>query len=114
MRVLSVPWLLCDTLTATAVIASVLAGAPLHSYRGQCTYCGHCKPCPVNIDIAMVNKYYDLALQQKEVPESVRAHYLALTPTASACVGCRSCEQRCPFEVPVAQRMAKAAELFGA
>ena len=94
--------------------ASVIAGAPLHSYKGQCTYCGHCKPCPVNIDIAMVNKYYDLALQQKEVPESVRAHYLALTPTASACVGCRSCEQRCPFEVPVAQRMAKAAELFGA
>ena len=41
--------------------ASVIATAPLHSYKGQCTYCGHCKPCPVGIDIAMVNKYYDLA-----------------------------------------------------
>ena len=33
--------------------ATVLAGAPRHAYMGQCTYCGHCKPCPVDIDIAM-------------------------------------------------------------
>ena len=25
--------------------ASVLANAPFHSYRGECTYCGHCKMC---------------------------------------------------------------------
>ena len=47
--------------------ASVIASAPLHSYAGQCTYCGHCKPCPVNIDIAMVNKFFDLAVQQETV-----------------------------------------------
>lgn len=41
--------------------ASVLASAPRHAYDGQCTYCGHCKPCPAGIDIAMVNKLYDLA-----------------------------------------------------
>ena len=93
--------------------ASVIASAPLHSYTGQCTYCGHCKPCPVNIDIAMVNKFYDLAVQQPAVPESVRSHYEALGTTASACVKCRSCESRCPFGVPVADRMTKTAQLFG-
>ncbi len=93
--------------------ASVIASAPLHSYSGQCTYCGHCKPCPVNIDIAMVNKFYDLAVQQPEVPESVKAHYEALEATASACIGCRGCESRCPFGVRVADRMVKTAELFG-
>ena len=93
--------------------ASVIANAPLHSYRGQCTYCGHCKPCPVNIDIAMVNKFYDLAVQQPAVPESVKEHYAALQATASACIGCRSCEGRCPFGVEVAERMRKTAELFG-
>ena len=93
--------------------ASVLASAPLHSYAGQCTYCGHCKPCPMEIDIAMVNKFYDLAAAQPAVPESVRAHYLALGTTASACISCQSCESRCPFGVPVAERMARAAELFG-
>ena len=93
--------------------ASVLASAPLHSYAGQCTYCGHCKPCPMEIDIAMVNKFYDLAAAQPAVPESVRAHYLALGTTASACISCQSCESRCPFGVPVAERMTRAAELFG-
>ncbi len=93
--------------------ASVIASAPLHSYRGQCTYCGHCKPCPVNIDIAMVNKFYDLATQQPTVPESVRSHYEALGVTASACIGCRGCESRCPFGVAIADRMKKTKELFG-
>ena len=93
--------------------ASVIASAPLHAYTGQCVYCGHCKPCPMEIDIPMVNKFYDLAVQQKEVPESVRSHYIALGQTASACIGCQSCEDRCPFEVKIAQRMQKAAELFG-
>lgn len=93
--------------------ASVIAGAPLHSYTGQCTYCGHCRPCPVNIDIAMVNKFYDLAVSQAEVPQSVREHYKSLDVTAAACIGCRSCETRCPFGVKVAERMEKTAELLG-
>ena len=93
--------------------ASVIASAPLHAYSGQCTYCSHCKPCPMDIDIAMVNKLYDLAVLQPEVPESVRQHYLDLSVTASACIGCQSCESRCPFEVKIAERMEKAAALFG-
>ena len=92
--------------------ASVIASAPLHSYTGQCTYCGHCKPCPVNIDIAMVNKFYDLAIRQTGVPESVREHYMSLESLASACIGCKSCENRCPFKVPIAERMEKTAALF--
>ena len=93
--------------------ASVIASAPLHSYMGQCTYCGHCRPCPMDIDIAMVNKFYDLAVHQTEIPESVTAHYQALGVTASSCIGCGSCETRCPFGVEIAERMAKTAELFG-
>lgn len=92
--------------------ASVLAGAPRHAYSGQCTYCGHCKPCPMDIDIAMVNKLYDLATMQPEVPESIRQHYLALTHTAADCIGCQSCETRCPFGVPIAERMEKAKEIL--
>lgn len=93
--------------------AAVIASAPLHAYKGQCTYCGHCKPCPMEIDIAMVNKFYDLAVQQPQVPDSLRAHYEALAHPASECIGCQSCESRCPFEVRIAERMEKAAALFG-
>jgi len=93
--------------------ASVLAGAPKHAYNGQCTYCGHCKPCPMDIDIAMVNKLYDLAVMQPEVPASVKAHYEALNATAADCIGCGGCEERCPFGVKVVERMEKASVLFG-
>ena len=93
--------------------ASVLASAPRHAYTaGQCTYCGHCAPCPVKIDIAMVNKLYDLAALHEDTPATVRAHYAALETPASACVACHSCESRCPFGVKIAERMAKAAALF--
>lgn len=92
--------------------ASVLANAPRHAYAGQCTYCGHCKPCPVNIDIAMVNKLYDLAVMQPEIPSSLREHYRAMKANASDCIGCGGCEIRCPFGVKVVTRMAKTAELF--
>ncbi len=93
--------------------ASVLARAPRHTFgRGECTYCGHCKPCPVNIDIAMVNKYYDLASMHDAAPATVRAHYEALEHRADECVGCKACESRCPFGVEIAKRMDQAARLF--
>ena len=93
--------------------ASVLAKAPRHAYSGQCTYCGHCAPCPAGIDIAMVNKLYDLAAMQPEVPTTVRAHYQALSATAADCIACGGCETRCPFGVPVVERMEKAKALLG-
>lgn len=93
--------------------ASVLASAPLHSYYGQCTYCGHCAPCAARIDIALVNKFYDLAVIQPTVPASLQAHYEALDATAQDCIACKECEDRCPFGVEIAQRMKKAAALFG-
>ena len=102
--------------TATAEekdYASVLANAPRHAMSGQCTYCGHCAPCPSGIDIAMVNKLYDLAVMQEEVPASVRSHYHALKATATDCIACGGCEKRCPFGVPVIERMKKTKELFG-
>ena len=93
--------------------ASVLARAPRHAYSGQCTYCGHCAPCPSGIDIAMVGKLLDLALMQEEVPASLREHYRGLSANASDCIACGACESRCPFDVNVIARMEKARELFG-
>lgn len=93
--------------------ATVLANAPRHAYTGQCTYCGHCKPCPMEIDIAMVNKLYDLAAMQDKVPRSIQAHYDALEHKASECVGCGGCETRCPFHVKISERMKRTATLLG-
>lgn len=93
--------------------ATALSKMPRHAYIGDCTYCGHCKPCPVNIDIAMVNKLYDLATVKEDVPATVKEHYGDLSAKASDCIGCGACEERCPFGVKVTERMEKCAKLLG-
>lgn len=92
----------------------VLSEAPRYSMKGRCMYCNHCLPCPSRIDIAAVNKYLDLAQLSQSPPPTVGEHYKALHAHAGDCIACGSCEERCPFGVPVIERMQAAKERFGA
>jgi len=84
-----------------------------NSFKGSCVYCSHCQPCPSEIDIAMVNKYLDIAKLDKEnIPPSIVSHYKDLTHKGDECIKCGHCEERCPFDVPVIENMSEAAELF--
>jgi predicted aldo/keto reductase-like oxidoreductase len=81
--------------------------------KGSCVYCNHCLPCPSEINIADVNKYLDIALlDEKNIAPGAASHYRALQHKASECTTCGSCEERCPFSVPVMQKMKKAAALL--
>ncbi|MCL2035612.1 MAG: aldo/keto reductase [Oscillospiraceae bacterium] len=85
-----------------------------NDFRGSCVYCSHCQPCPANIDIAAVMKYLDIArLDTNDIPPGVRAHYNSLSSGGGACIACKSCEERCPFGVPIISNMEEAAALFG-
>ena len=77
--------------------------------EGRCVYCGHCKPCPMGIDIPLVNKYYDLALAGDEMAAD---HYRKLEVNASDCVGCGHCDSRCPFSVEQSARMQEIKNYF--
>ena len=91
-----------------------ILGTLRNDFRGNCVYCSHCQPCPVEIDIAAVNKYLDIArLDEKNVPPSIRSHYAGLAHGGGECIACGSCEKRCPFGVPVIENMAAAARIFG-
>ena len=86
-----------------------------NDFKGSCVYCSHCQPCPVEIDIAAVNKYLDIARLNKEnIPASIKSHYLSLAHTGGECIECGSCEARCPFGVHIIDDMKEAAVLFGA
>ncbi len=93
--------------------ATALASFPRVSWEGHCMYCNHCLPCPANLDIASIMKYYNLAVAQKSIPETVREHYSLLEHHASKCLQCGACETRCPFKVAIREKMLKAIELFG-
>jgi predicted aldo/keto reductase-like oxidoreductase len=93
--------------------AAVIASAPRSTYFGHCTYCGHCQPCHKGVDIAMIHKLYDLAIQHENIPDTVREHYAALEKHASDCIHCGLCETRCPFHVRVAEHMKRVEAHFG-
>ena len=76
---------------------------------GKCVYCNHCKPCPVGIDIGLVNKYYDLA---KSGDTLAAGHYRTLEVNAGSCIGCGHCDERCPFGVRQSGRMSEIRDYF--
>ncbi|WP_298501880.1 aldo/keto reductase [uncultured Methanobrevibacter sp.] len=103
----------CEAGDSEKDYSETLKNAPKHSFKGQCTYCGHCQPCTSGIDIAMVNKLFDLAKNHDEVPASVQEHYNNLKYNATECIACGDCEPRCPFDVHIVDVMLDAQDLFG-
>jgi len=98
-----------EELDYTDVLSSIGTGM-----KGSCFYCSHCQPCPGNIDIAAVNKYLDITLlDTAAIPPSIRSHYQNLSHKGNECIKCGSCENRCPFGVPVILNMEKAEKLLG-
>ena len=77
---------------------------------GNCVYCNHCQPCPMGIDIGLINKYYDLSLAGDKMAHN---HYDKLAVKADACIKCGHCDNRCPFKVKQQNKMKSIAEYFG-
>ena len=77
---------------------------------GRCVYCNHCHPCPAGLNIALINKYYDLARLGDDL---ARDHYDNLEKHAADCIKCGHCDNRCPFSVAQSQRMQEIETYFG-
>ncbi|MCM1307928.1 MAG: aldo/keto reductase [Butyrivibrio sp.] len=89
---------------------SIIGEFTPQSAYGVCVYCNHCQPCPVGIEVGLVNKYYDLALAGDEM---ARGHYYKLPVHADVCAKCGHCEARCPFHVKQESRMEEINTYFG-
>lgn len=76
---------------------------------GKCVYCNHCEPCPVGLDIGLINKYYDLSISGDTL---AKEHYRSLEKNAKDCISCGHCNSRCPFKVDQKNRMKIIAEYF--
>lgn len=89
---------------------SVLGSFTPADAEGKCVYCSHCHPCPMGLDIALINKYYDLAVLGDQLAVD---HYRKLEHKAGECVQCGHCNSRCPFHVDQMARMEKIRDFFG-
>lgn len=81
---------------------SIIATFDDVQHNEKCVYCKHCHPCPIGLDIALMNKYYDLAMLGDELAKD---HYHHLQKKASDCIQCGHCNHHCPFHVNQMQRM---------
>lgn len=89
---------------------SIIAQFDEIEHMGKCVYCKHCHPCPCGLDIALINKYYDLSLLGDTLAKD---HYNHLEKTASDCIQCGHCNHRCPFKVDQMNRMKEISQYFG-
>ncbi|MBO3841069.1 MAG: aldo/keto reductase [Candidatus Brockarchaeota archaeon] len=72
-----------------------------------CTKCGYCMPCPNGVDIPWNFEVYNNGVAYNSIG-SARWTYnnnISAEKRASACVGCRTCEEKCPQRIPISEWM---------
>lgn len=77
-----------------------------------CRRCNYCAPCTEGINIPAVflfEGYYS----RYNLKQWALERYATLQKTASDCIGCGACEQRCPYQLPIRQMMQNAATVLG-
>ena len=77
-----------------------------------CRRCGYCLPCAQGIDIPATFIVY-LQYSRYGMKEAGAAKYAALPAKASACIECGVCETRCPYDLPIRERLKKIAQEMG-
>ena len=78
----------------------------------RCTKCQYCLPCPNGVNIPHIFRLYnDLSMYGNE--EWIRQQYFEYTPEtmrAPACKACGVCEQACPQQIEIVDRLREAHE----
>lgn len=77
-----------------------------------CRRCNYCAPCTVGINIPSVFLFAGY-LQRYNLADWAKDRYSTLAVKASACVGCGECEKRCPYHLPIREKLKKCAEDMG-
>lgn len=80
-----------------------------------CTACGYCKPCPNGVDITEnLTLYNNLVMYGDMLTPRFRYYrFLAETERASACTGCRECEEKCPQGIEISEIMPEVHAVLG-
>lgn len=77
-----------------------------------CRRCNYCAPCTVGINIPSVFLFAGY-LQRYGLADWAKDRYSTLKVKASACIGCGKCEPRCPYHLPIREKLKKCAQDMG-
>ena len=77
-----------------------------------CRRCNYCAPCTAGINISAVF-LFEGYFSRYDLKDWARNRYDSLPKTASDCIDCGLCEERCPYNLPIRSMLKKAAETMG-
>jgi len=77
-----------------------------------CRRCNYCAPCAAGINIPvifLIEGYYT----RYSLKDWAQKRYDGQPKTASDCIGCGACEDRCPYNLPIREMMKNVTKVFG-
>lgn len=77
-----------------------------------CRRCGYCLPCPAGLDIPTLFIIH-LQYTRYNMKTASPLRYQAMPVKASACMACGQCEKRCPYDLPIRERLEQIAADMG-
>jgi hypothetical protein len=82
--------------------------------KEYCHRCGYCLPCSQGIFILGVMDFLKSPLLPIEKKRMAYNNIIArkISSPASSCIECRECVARCPFDLPIPELMAQAADIL--
>jgi len=75
--------------------------------KGYCTDCGLCLPCPENLNIPAILRFYTL-YKAYNLKGWARKLYSGLEVKADKCTRCGECEPKCPYGLPIMEMLTEA------
>ena len=76
-----------------------------------CRRCGYCLPCVKGIDIPQIF-IFKIQYERYGLKGAIEQRYNNLAVKASACIDCGLCETRCPYDIPIRQRLKEMCQLM--
>lgn len=72
--------------------------------NGFCRMCNYCQPCPQKIMISAI-MYTEVALKRFDPRRIFEGDWDKFMNTIPNCIDCGECEKRCPYELPIRERI---------
>lgn len=79
------------------------------SARVACTHCEYCVPCPKKVEIPEIFAQYNKSVQN---PDAAKKAYKKIGNDATKCIGCGKCEEKCPQQLPIREKLKEADAYF--
>jgi len=79
--------------------------------KDVCRNCGYCQPCPQDILIPVILRHLSY-YERYGLKSWARGRYRMVEVKADQCADCGECEEKCPYNVPIRERLQLAHEVL--